>query len=176
MAWCRPGDKQLTELMMVSLLTHICITRPQWVNPLAFTSTCEISPRWMPQNTFHDKSWTLVQVLAWCHQVLAWCCQVMDHYLSHFSPRYMLQYGITKPQRVNVQTAVLSTEIHSHERDMIYLLYIYSDTMYEYRLSDSSQSVQIYGVYSKSHEIYMYCWPFVQGIYQSPLDFLYHTQ
>ena len=31
MAWCRPGDKPLSEPMMVSLLTHICITRPQWV-------------------------------------------------------------------------------------------------------------------------------------------------
>ena len=30
MAWCR-GDKSLSELMMVSLLTHICVTRPQWV-------------------------------------------------------------------------------------------------------------------------------------------------
>ena len=26
-----PGDKPLSELMMVSLLTHICVTWPQWV-------------------------------------------------------------------------------------------------------------------------------------------------
>ena len=32
MTWCRPGDKPLSEPMMVSLLTHICVTRPQWVN------------------------------------------------------------------------------------------------------------------------------------------------
>ena len=31
MAWCRPGDKPLAEPMMVSLTTHICVTRPQWV-------------------------------------------------------------------------------------------------------------------------------------------------
>ena len=31
MAWRRPGDKPLSEPMLVSLLTHICITRPQWV-------------------------------------------------------------------------------------------------------------------------------------------------
>ena len=30
MAWHRPGDKPLSEAMMVSLLTHICVTRPQW--------------------------------------------------------------------------------------------------------------------------------------------------
>ena len=31
MAWRRPGDKPLSEPMMVSLPTHICVTRPQWV-------------------------------------------------------------------------------------------------------------------------------------------------
>ena len=34
MAWRRPGDKTLSEPMLVSLLMHICITRPQWVKPL----------------------------------------------------------------------------------------------------------------------------------------------
>ena len=33
MAWRRPGDKPLSEPMMVSSLTHICVTRPQWVKP-----------------------------------------------------------------------------------------------------------------------------------------------
>ena len=32
MAWRRPGDKPLSEPMMCSLPTHICVTRPQWVN------------------------------------------------------------------------------------------------------------------------------------------------
>ena len=32
MAWRRPGDKPLSELMLASLLTHIWVTRPQWVN------------------------------------------------------------------------------------------------------------------------------------------------
>ena len=31
MAWRRPGDKSLSEQMLVSLPTHICVTRPQWV-------------------------------------------------------------------------------------------------------------------------------------------------
>ena len=31
MAWRRPGDKPLSEPMLISLLTHICVTRPQWV-------------------------------------------------------------------------------------------------------------------------------------------------
>ena len=32
MAWRRPGDKPLSEPMMLSLLTHICVT--QWVNSM----------------------------------------------------------------------------------------------------------------------------------------------
>ena len=35
MARRRPGDKPLSEPMIVSLLTHICVTRPQWVNTLS---------------------------------------------------------------------------------------------------------------------------------------------
>ena len=33
MAWRRPGDKPLSQPMVVCLLTHICVTRPQWVQP-----------------------------------------------------------------------------------------------------------------------------------------------
>ena len=36
MAWRRSGDKPLFEPMMVGLPTHICVTRPQWVNTIAF--------------------------------------------------------------------------------------------------------------------------------------------
>ena len=32
MAWRRLGDKPLSESMMFTLLMHICVTRPQWVN------------------------------------------------------------------------------------------------------------------------------------------------
>ena len=34
MAWRRPGDKSLSKPMIVSLSTHICVTRPQWVKLL----------------------------------------------------------------------------------------------------------------------------------------------
>ena len=51
MAWRRPGDKPLSESMLVRLPTHICVTRPQWVNlkwiwtisPKAQTSLVKIS-------------------------------------------------------------------------------------------------------------------------------------
>ena len=31
MAWRRLGDKPLSEPIVLNLLTHICVTRPQWV-------------------------------------------------------------------------------------------------------------------------------------------------
>ena len=36
MAWHRAGDEPLSEPMMVSLPTDICVTRPQWVNTSRF--------------------------------------------------------------------------------------------------------------------------------------------
>ena len=34
MAWCWPGNKPLSEPMVVRLLTHMCVTRPRWVTGL----------------------------------------------------------------------------------------------------------------------------------------------
>ena len=34
MTWHWPGDKPLSETIMVRLPTHICVTRPQWVKTL----------------------------------------------------------------------------------------------------------------------------------------------
>ena len=44
MAWCRPGDKSLSELMMVSLLTHTCVTRPQWIKRLITSDSIMSNP------------------------------------------------------------------------------------------------------------------------------------
>ena len=113
MAWRRPGDKPLSEPMMVSLPTHICVARPQWVNSLApgrpgchfktaifnlvlligiFISSNDNPLRWMSWD-LTNKS-TLVQVMAWCRQATS-------HYLSQCWPSSMLPYGVTRPQCVN---------------------------------------------------------------------------
>ena len=51
MAWRRPGDKPLSEPMMVSLLTHICVTRPQWVKSRQFDGLLNsfFRPKWKPR-------------------------------------------------------------------------------------------------------------------------------
>ena len=37
MAWRRPDDKSLSEPMVIYLLTHICVSRPQWVKNIKNT-------------------------------------------------------------------------------------------------------------------------------------------
>ena len=50
-AWHRPGDKPLSEPMMVRLPPHICVTRPQWVNSLrpsdAYICVCRLHHLWI---------------------------------------------------------------------------------------------------------------------------------
>ena len=56
MAWRQPGDKPLSEPMMVNLLTHICITQPPWVNSL-----------WHSDAPWQNRSGTtFAQVMAYC--------------------------------------------------------------------------------------------------------------
>ena len=43
MAWRRPDDKPLFEPILVSLLTHISVTRPQWANRIS-KNLCTLFP------------------------------------------------------------------------------------------------------------------------------------
>ena len=54
---------------------------------------CEIALRQMLLDLFDVKS-TLVQVMVWCRQATS-------HYMGQYWPRFMLPYGITRPQWVN---------------------------------------------------------------------------
>ena len=48
MDWRRSGDKPLSEPMMISLPTHICVTRLQWVNN-AGDRRQTVSTWWIPK-------------------------------------------------------------------------------------------------------------------------------
>ena len=50
MAWRRPGNKPLSETMMDSSLTHICVTRPQWVNRRCFQNEWVICAAFLTRN------------------------------------------------------------------------------------------------------------------------------
>ena len=65
MAWRRPDDESLPEPMMVSLLTHICFTKPKWVNRQIHISEimshddvikCKHFPRYWPFLRGNDRS------------------------------------------------------------------------------------------------------------------------
>ena len=65
MAWRRPGDKPLSEPMMVSLLTHICVTRPQWVKLLNMKIAAALllhRGTWLPLTRFLAKSILLISI------------------------------------------------------------------------------------------------------------------
>ena len=50
-AWCRAGNKPLSETMVVNLPTHICVTWPQWVNSASF-----IEMYWsLRQDSYHPR-------------------------------------------------------------------------------------------------------------------------
>ena len=53
MPWSRPGDKPLSEAMMVSLLTHMCATWPLWIQ-LSMLSSFTFALRYIPVLFFDD--------------------------------------------------------------------------------------------------------------------------
>ena len=55
MAWRRPGDKPLSEPLVVRLPTHICVTRPQWVN--SFCPECILRCLKYISNNFSKQRW-----------------------------------------------------------------------------------------------------------------------
>ena len=69
MAWRQRGDKPLSGPMMVSLLTHICVTLPQWIKHLRWPTnrgfllriqTCSLYfsiPRGFGQQRFQQVNW-----------------------------------------------------------------------------------------------------------------------
>ena len=71
MAWRRSGDKPLSEPMMVSLLTHICVTRPQWVKNIyswwLFNKVKPVllvdTPRWSTICTIYNQYENVLHIL-----------------------------------------------------------------------------------------------------------------
>ena len=60
MAWRGRGDKTLSEPKMTTLLTHICVTRPQCVN--CNSVTCECCEYSSPQICQRNVRWTLYKL------------------------------------------------------------------------------------------------------------------
>ena len=54
MAWRRSGDKPLSEPTMVSLPTHIYVTRPQWINSLKPCAACMLQRPLLSSGVFEN--------------------------------------------------------------------------------------------------------------------------
>ena len=113
-AWRRPSDKPLSEPMMVSLPTHICVTRPQWFNIDWFIS--------LAQNT----GGKLLSVTTVCkfpdmnHQTLAGPCHDDVIKWKHF-PRYwpFVRAPATSgfpPQRPVTRSFDVCLDLHRNKR------------------------------------------------------------
>ena len=71
MAWRRPGYMPLSETMLVTLLTHICVIRPQWVNAYIHRNPNKYISYWGHRDTNNLLSlefWFLTTIL-W---ILCW--------------------------------------------------------------------------------------------------------
>ena len=82
MAWHLPGDKPLYELMMVRLLMHICVTRPQWVNLTKHTPQLALADElWCvfcnffvgEKSSCYKEVWEYVVCHLWSHLITCIC-------------------------------------------------------------------------------------------------------
>ena len=62
MAWRWPGDKPLSKPMAVGLLTHMCITRPQWVKHRSEKNKNKYTMAIWPQHRTSHHKWDRVSV------------------------------------------------------------------------------------------------------------------
>ena len=101
MAWRRPGDKPLSEPMLVFVPTHICVTRPQWVKQsewysnqyarIVFLSSFMGISRGVRNKITYVLSWRTVYALT---QVI-FCCFVNNTLeRMNSSPFHAIQYAI----------------------------------------------------------------------------------
>ena len=64
MAWCRLGNKPISEQMMVGLLMHVSITQPQWVNnTFMFQSIIRYQCLHMQSNQLSVLNWKQIIII-----------------------------------------------------------------------------------------------------------------
>ena len=76
---------------------------------------------WMSLDLTHDMS-TLVQVMVWCHQATS-------HYLSQCWPRFVLPYGVIRPQWVNSSNVIWATRTILNEILNQHTKYIFNEIL-----------------------------------------------
>ena len=107
MAWRRQGDKPLSETIMVNLLTHISVTRPQWVK----LSVC----------TFRYLAWIVISgIQSVLFNVWMWLSPYILHGDEHFRSNTWIsndQWPANHPGSKCIHSVTrkgLYTVIHQH--------------------------------------------------------------
>ena len=105
MAWRRPGDKPLSEPMMVILLTHICVTRPLCVKE--WWIHCGTCNSWGSVLQSCDAVFWLVSVynlrlieISFAKSCLSLCLYVVEFLSFHFCAMYLVFHGANEFLRV----------------------------------------------------------------------------
>ena len=117
MACHRPGDKPLSEALMVCLLTHICVTWPQSVNYLNFmvhvdqwwlsllTHICVTRPRGVnPAQIWHCPSriWSIFQPVSTGQRSVKYeshCIYFQENTFWYVVCRFYLALGVSRQKR-----------------------------------------------------------------------------
>ena len=105
MAWRRPGDKPLSEPMMASLLMHICVTRPQWVNLLR---SSDIVCQWTPSSLVLVMANHLVSAKPLPKPVLT-NCQLE---IFGTNSKWYLKYRPFFPLKIHLNVIIICPSIH----------------------------------------------------------------
>ena len=94
MAWRWSGDKPLSEPMVVSLLTHICVIRPQWVKlPLIFLTMKVIF-------LIYCLLYELPHGFLFCQTLQTWRCETSFRYLWLWE---LTNFGLVMPMVLHDQ-------------------------------------------------------------------------
>ena len=94
MDWRHPGDKHLSEPMIVILLTHICVTRLQWVKIILLVAvereTCWMCPQVQSVNCPVVWLW----IYMWTMSIMHYLWPMYKHVISGISCYYLAYYQI----------------------------------------------------------------------------------
>ena len=88
-AWRQPGNKPLSEPVMFNILTHICITRPQWVKNKTLSGIESIQGKYTNYKQLID-----VESLNYCYNIKSFClmCRILNLHCFHSEFLSLFEY------------------------------------------------------------------------------------
>ena len=139
MAWRPPGDKPLSEAMLVNLMAHICVARPQWVKGLGVVTqqhnletmdhihwVTKCSNVWRPfeywrliNRSRHSQHYSDVIMSAMVSQITG-VSLVCSHGFKHLSPRHWPLWGESTGDQWILLTRAINAE-NVHRKDYVHV-------------------------------------------------------